>query len=65
MQSKCVVRNFPNYEKWRIICCHTETNEDNTINNRIPWKEQFRIIILRAVATVVKNVVIIVNVKIY
>jgi hypothetical protein len=38
-----------------------------TINNRVPWKEQFRIIlvILRGVATVVKNVVIIVNVKIY
>jgi len=36
-----------------------------TINNRVPWKEQFRIIILRAVANVVKNVTIIVNVKIY
>jgi hypothetical protein len=28
-----------------------------TINNRVPWKEQFRIIILTAVTTVVKNVV--------
>jgi hypothetical protein len=36
-----------------------------TINNGVPWKEQFWIIILRRVATVVKNVVITVNVKIY
>lgn len=36
-----------------------------TTNNTVPWKEQFWIIILRAVATVVKNVVTIVNVKIY
>jgi len=36
-----------------------------TINNTVLWKEQFRIIILTAVATVVKNVVTIVNVKIY
>jgi hypothetical protein len=36
-----------------------------TINNRVPWKEQFRIMILRAGATVVKNVVITVNMKIY
>jgi hypothetical protein len=36
-----------------------------TINNRVTWKEQFRIIILRAEANVVKNVTIIVNVKIY
>jgi len=36
-----------------------------TINNRVPWKEQVRIIILRAEATVVKNVAIIVTVKIF